>query len=303
MKKNRKNRCKEVSRAAKPANVDRAGTPSPSWALAGVFAVTAAGAAGFALPTTVAAQTVTQSDTRQQTRAFAIAAGSLDSALAAFSRTTGIAVTDPGDIASSVKSPGISGNLTIEEALHRLLAGTGVTYTFTNVRALRIERGALPEPGTATLDAMTVTGSSTPVASSPKYTAPLRDVPQTVTVVSHDVIEAQGATSLRDVIKNVPGITINAGEGGSPPGDNFNVRGFSARSDLFVDGVRDIGGYSRDAFDLEQVEVAEGPASAYSGRGSINLVTKTPHLGTENSVMARAATGIYHNLLRQWADA
>jgi catecholate siderophore receptor len=260
--------------------------------------VLAVAAAGVAFPATSAAQATTQTDGRQQTRRFAIAAGSLDSVLAAFSRTTGIAVTDPGALALSIHSAGVSGNLTVEEALHRVLAGTGVTYQFTNVRALRIQRGPLPEPGAAsrqaTLDAVTITGTSIPVVSSPKYTAPLRDIPQTITVISHDVIEAQGATSLRDIIKNVPGITINAGEGGSPPGDNFNVRGFSARSDLFVDGVRDIGGYSRDAFNLEQVEVAEGPASAYSGRGStggsINLVSKTPHLGAQREVSATGSS-------------
>jgi catecholate siderophore receptor len=117
---------------------------------------------------------------------------------------------------------------------------------------------------------------------SPKYTEPLRDVPQTVTVVPRAVIEQQNATTLRDVLRNVPGISYQAGEGGVPAGDNLSIRGFSARTDLFVDNVRDFGGYSRDAFNLEQVEVSKGPASSYAGRGStggsINLVSKTPHL-------------------------
>src|SRR6478752_3148409 len=82
--------------------------------------------------------------------------------------------------------------------------------------------------------------------ATPKYTVPLRDVPQTVTVVPQEVIKEQGASNLRDVLRNVPGISIQAGEGGQPPGDNLAIRGFSARSDLFVDGVRDFGGYSRD---------------------------------------------------------
>ena len=73
-----------------------------------------------------------------------------------------------------------------------------------------------------------------------------------------------------------------AGEGGQPAGDNLTVRGFSARSDITIDGVRDLGTQSRDAFNLEQVEVIKGPASAYSGRGStggtINLVSETPSL-------------------------
>lgn len=117
---------------------------------------------------------------------------------------------------------------------------------------------------------------------SPKYTEPLRDVPQSITVVPRDVIQQQNATTLRDVLRNVPGISYQAGEGGVPAGDNLSIRGFSARTDLFIDNVRDFGGYSRDPFNIEQVEVAKGPASSYAGRGStggsVNLVTKTPKL-------------------------
>lgn len=117
--------------------------------------------------------------------------------------------------------------------------------------------------------------------TSPRYTQPLRDIPQTITVVPQTVIEARGATSLRDVLRNVPGISIQAGEGGGGlPGDNLSIRGFNSRTDLFIDGIRDTGSYSRDPYNFEQVEVAKGPSSATSGRGStggsINLVTKTP---------------------------
>jgi len=115
---------------------------------------------------------------------------------------------------------------------------------------------------------------------SPKFTAPLRDIPQTITVVPKEVIKEQNAATLRDVLRNVPGISMQAGEGGIPNGDNMSIRGFSARTDLFVDGVRDFGGYTRDPFNLEQVEVAKGPASANNGRGStggsVNLASKAP---------------------------
>lgn len=135
---------------------------------------------------------------------------------------------------------------------------------------------ALPE--------VVVTGNKSPYkpvkASGPKYTAPLRDTPQTVTVVPQAVIEEQGATTLRDVLRNVPGIAIQAGEGGVPAGDNLSIRGFGARTDLFIDGVRDIAGYARDPFNFEQIEVVKGPSSAFAGRGStggsVNMATKAP---------------------------
>lgn len=133
--------------------------------------------------------------------------------------------------------------------------------------------------------------------SSTKYTVPLRDVPQTVTVVPKEVIEEQGASNLRDVLRNVPGISMQAGEGGQPPGDNLAIRGFSARSDLFVDGVRDFGGYSRDSFNIEQVEVTKGPSSTNAGRGStggaINLSSKLPNLDKAYEIMLGGGTDNY----------
>lgn len=104
-------------------------------------------------------------------------------------------------------------------------------------------------------------------------------------------MEEQAASSLRDILRNSPGLTFQAGEGGTPAGDQMTIRGFSARTDMFVDGVRDLGGYARDSFNLEQVEVAKGPTSATAGRGStggsVNLVSKTPH-GLERKTTALA---------------
>lgn len=121
-------------------------------------------------------------------------------------------------------------------------------------------------------------------ASSPKYTEPLRDTPQTITVVPQAVIQDRAATSLRDVMRNVSGISLVAGEGGGAQGDNFRIRGFAANNDLFLDGMRDLAQTSRDPFNLEAVEVAKGPSSSIAGRGAtggtINQVSKTPFLET-----------------------
>jgi catecholate siderophore receptor len=107
----------------------------------------------------------------------------------------------------------------------------------------------------------------------------LRDIPQTVNVVNRAVLEAQAATSMTEALRNVPGITISAGEGGNI-GDNINLRGFSARTDMFTDGFRDRGQYVRDPFFIEAVEVLKGSSSMLFGRGStggvINQVSKRP---------------------------
>lgn len=151
---------------------------------------------------------------------------------------------------------------------------------------------------TETLDTTVLTGlESAPFKaeklSSPRYDTILTDIPRTVTVVPKELLKAQGATTIVDALRNVPGISLQAGEGGTPAGDQLTMRGFSAINDFFVDGIRDIGGYTRDPFNYEQVEVAKGPNSVDSGRGSvggsINLVTKTPHL--EKSLEATLGFG------------
>lgn len=129
------------------------------------------------------------------------------------------------------------------------------------------------------------------VTPTPKLTQPLLDTPQSITVVPKAVIQDQGVTTLRDTLRNVAGISLAAGEGGSQ-GDNLTLRGFTARNDIYLDGMRDFGSYYRDAFDYDQVEVLKGPSSMMFGRGStggvINQATKTPTLkqGAEASLQA-----------------
>lgn len=173
-------------------------------------------------------------------------------------------------------SPGVSGMFTAEQALQQSLFGTGVTYTIEDQNSILLLLGG---PS----DSVEIIGTAS-VISSPKYAAALRDIPQTIAVIPKAVIEEQGATTLRDVLRNVSGLTMTAGEGGTPAGDNLTLRGFSARNDVFVDGVRDLSPQGRDPFNLEQVEIVKGPSSAFSGRGStggtINLVSKSPSLAS-----------------------
>lgn len=125
-------------------------------------------------------------------------------------------------------------------------------------------------------------GSSyqTSTAQSPKMTAPLLDTSRTVQVVPKQVIQDQAASTLQDVLRNSPGITFGAGEGGRPGGDLPIIRGQNSAGSIFLDGVRDASTQVRDTFNLEQVEVIKGPDSVYSGRGgaggSINMVSKAP---------------------------
>ncbi|WP_442684028.1 TonB-dependent receptor [Stenotrophomonas sp. JC08] len=133
--------------------------------------------------------------------------------------------------------------------------------------------------------------------SSPKFTAELLDTPKSVSIVPEKLISETGATSLQDALRMVPGITFGAGEGGNPTGDRPFIRGFDSQSNIFVDGLRDVGSQTREIFDLEQVEVVKGPSSAYGGRdsggGSLNLVSKTPKLKNETRASMGVGTDSY----------
>lgn len=115
-----------------------------------------------------------------------------------------------------------------------------------------------------------------------KRTQQLLDTAKTITVIPQTLLEHRGTENVRDAVRSIPGITLAAGEGGTPTGDSLSIRGFSARTDIMIDNVRDIAGYTRDVYNLEAIEVAKGPGSAVSGRGatggSINLQTKTADL-------------------------
>lgn len=173
---------------------------------------------------------------------------------------------------------------------------------------------ASPAPATpaeaATLPAVRVTGQSDtsgdfqPEMSSvgAKVPAALRDIPQAVVVVPKAVMQSQAATSFSDALRNVPGITIGAAEGGQI-GNNINLRGFTARTDIYLDGFRDRGQYYRDTFNLDSIDVLYGPSSLYFGRGStggvINQVSKQPTLKKRADVSVMAGT---HDRYRTTVD-
>ena len=128
------------------------------------------------------------------------------------------------------------------------------------------------------------------------------DTPQSLTVVTEKLMSEQGNTRLEDALKNVPGITLNSGEGAAR-GDTVNLRGFSAFNDFFLDGIRDAAVYTRDSFNLQSVEVVKGPSATLFGRGStggaINQVSKAPFLDPVDVVTTNLGT---NDLYRVTAD-
>lgn len=130
-----------------------------------------------------------------------------------------------------------------------------------------------------------------------KITQEISDIPQAITVIPEGLLEDQNATTLKEGLRNVPGLTFNAGEGGRI-GDNMNIRGFYSFGDLFVDGIRDTAQYNRDLFNVTQVDVLRGAASMLFGRGQaggvINEVSKTPFLMNKSNAAVTAGSYDYY---------
>ena len=115
----------------------------------------------------------------------------------------------------------------------------------------------------------------------------LRDIPQSITVVTEKLIDDRNLDTLKDVLHNTAGVTFLAAEGGE---EDIRLRGFSLATtgDIFVDGMRDPAFYDRDTFNSDRIEVLRGSASMLFGRGStggaVNQVSKAPRLLSQSEV-------------------
>jgi catecholate siderophore receptor len=130
----------------------------------------------------------------------------------------------------------------------------------------------------------------------------LRDIPQSITVVTERLMDDRNLDTVKEALKNTAGISFLAAEGGE---EDIRLRGFALQStgDVFVDGMRDPAFYDRDTFNLDRLEVLRGSASMLFGRGStggaVNQVNKVPRLMDENQVDLTVGN---HNVRRAVAD-
>lgn len=132
------------------------------------------------------------------------------------------------------------------------------------------------------------------ISSATRTDTLLRDVPQSVTVVTHELVKDQLMTSVGDVIRYVPGIEVHQGENNR---DQIIVRGNSTSADFFLNGVRDDVQYYRDLYNLDRLEALKGPNAMAFGRGGgggvVNRVTKEAGFQSLREVALQA--GSYGN--------
>lgn len=184
-----------------------------------------------------------------------------------------------------VASPSVAHSAPWQEVVQRPLTDTTRRQSADTTARPRARTGQDSSSRSAaqSLDTVTVitratraTGYATPRSSSAtKINTPLRDVPQSVTVVTRTLIRDQAMQSMGDVVRYVPGITMGQGEGHR---DAPTIRGNSSTADFYVDGVRDDAQYYRDLYNVERVEALKGSNAMIFGRGGgggvLNRVTK-----------------------------
>jgi catecholate siderophore receptor len=220
------------------------------------------------------------SDTTNRIR-FQIAPRPLTQALRDFSRQAGIRVEVDIPAAATLSAQAVSGVLTAPEALRQLLAGTGMVARFVDAETAHVTRAGSGDIVVHALTPITVIGTrsrgyATPrTRSATRTDTPLRDTPQSVSVVTSELIADQAMQNMADVTRYLPGITMGQGEGHR---DAPTIRGNSSTADFFVDGVRDDAQYLRDVYNVERVEALKGPNAMIFGRGGaggvLNRVSK-----------------------------
>ncbi|HJU05277.1 MAG TPA: TonB-dependent receptor plug domain-containing protein [Nitrospiraceae bacterium] len=244
---------------------------------------------------------------------FTIPAQSLDAALKDFAEATDLLLSFESDLATGFSSSGVAGRYTQTEALGILLAGTGLRYRFVNEKTVTLEKApAVSRSLPATRDGVRPNGTEakepmqpTPVKlqeiivkevrerEDPKtYVAeeartatrtdtPVRDIPQSIQVITRKVIEEQRTFRLQDALQSVSGII--ATDSAASLYDNLIIRGFAATDrTYFRNGLFDPFAQftASDTYNIRRLEVLKGPASVLYGQGDpggvINLVTFKP---------------------------
>lgn len=179
---------------------------------------------------------------------------------------------------------------------------------------------AVEETASSTANAAGTNGTSAYADPDAPYTAlssgnsllrqPLSQTARTVTAVTQEVLADKNATSVRELARTTPGLTLGTGEGGNAFGDVLFIRGFRASNDMFVDGQRNAGVSVSETFNAEQVEVTKGPTGSIAGRGTtggaVNIVTKSPQ--NEDFLLSQTTVGsadLYRQTLdwnKVWSD-
>ena len=224
----------------------------------------------------------------EQNLNFNIPAQALGSALNAYADVANVQLSYPAELTGGLKSTAVSGALTAQQALQRLLVGTGVVAKSTANGTITLQKLTGADANIATeLSAINVSANYDAEAERTRYNTrrssvatktdtPLMETPVSVQIIPRAVMDDQQAISVADAVKNVSGVQ----QSGYSFYDGFSVRGFDADQNTYRNGLRQAQITNLETANLESVEVLKGPAAILFGRiepgGMVNLVTKKP---------------------------
>ncbi|RON54745.1 TonB-dependent siderophore receptor [Pseudomonas frederiksbergensis] len=251
------------------------------------------------LPLSVAIAAETANTQQRTPFNFALAAKPLPQALSDFSRITGTSVVYTDEAPYGLNAPALNGQMSAEQALQRLLSGSGFTFRRTDAHTLALE--PVPTEGTLNLGATTITSvldqtqsyQPPPTSNVMRSSALLQETPQTINVIPAQVIRDQAPRNLDDALANVSGIT--QGNTLASTQDSVMTRGFgdNRNGSIMRDGMPIVQGRGMNAT-VDRVEVLKGPASLLYGiqdpGGVVNMVSKKPEQTQYNALTLRGST-------------
>lgn len=289
-------------------HVPRVGRLTPAAALLHLALLgTATGALLGAMPGSALAQVTTGAIS------FSIPSGPLDVALVQFGQKAHVTVVADSALTTGVRSGGLQGAYGVADGLAQLLIGTGL-QALPNADGNGYRLRALPRQAgeAAALAPVTVQGSldagtdgtasyASRAVTIGKGTQALRDIPQSVSVVTRQRMDDQNLNTLEDALRNVTGITVETLSSG-PGLNSYLSRGYTLDA-LQVDGltVPAGGGNVSSSLDLamyDRIEVLRGPSGLYQGTGepggTVNLVRKRPLDGFAFEAQASVGSWDYY---------
>lgn len=220
--------------------------------------------------------------TKPALRTYSIPAGYLHDALIQFSEQAGIKLAIDSAMLQGKVTLGLTGDFEIKPGLDQLLAGSGLQVVQQNDGYTLMAAPASPaEPVVTTLPSIQITASNTnryaavSTSTATKTNTLLRDVPQSISVITNELIKDQSIRSIGDAVRYVPGVGVSQGEGNR---DALVFRGNRSTGDFFMDGIRDDAEFYRDLYNIDRIEVLKGANGMIFGRGGsggvINRVSK-----------------------------
>ncbi len=252
--------------------------------------------------------------TQQQARHYDIASGPVSTAINRFAAQAGVFISGAGELGEGRQSPGLQGQYRVDEGLERLLDGTGLTaalqgdgsyrleerVTDVSLSTMQVEADWVQETATGPIDGYVATRTAT----GTKTDTPLNEVPQSISVITSDEVEARGAQSIGDTLNYTAGV-IGHSNGLDPRRDFISIRGFGGTEYFYRDGLRLTGFNNQgrtvsEPYGLERIEVLRGPSSVLYGQGGpggiVNLVSKKPTETPQGEVRVFAGSNDHHQV-------